>query len=568
MKWRVFLASLSIICVAALLSAHRSAAVDEPALARYAPPGALLYLEARDFSSLLAQWNGSQQKSAWRRSANYEMFSRSRLFLRLKEAGDQFAAAAGLPPDMSFASQVAGSQSAVALYDIGNLQFLYITKLDSNKAEQTALVASRSKFETRSAGGVTFSYRKDEEKKREVAFAVSGGYLLLATREDLMTGALELMAGSGKNSSIESEAWWTRPVAAAGPPGDLRLVLNLEKIVPSPYFRSYWVQKNVTAMKSYSAAVSDLHLSSTAYHEERVLVKKEAAAAESSASDGSAAVAELAQLVPADAGSYQIIATPPAAETLSRLEAQLLAPATVLGPAPETAPQVALTSGETGGGGDLETRIDQPPVATGPQTAPTEPLANLLAQNPVRASLQVWTTELDKDGVFVRVHSALVLLGSSDWNESAARSAIADFVRPLLTTGALGVAWQQKAGHQELDGLWPLAVAVRGKTLILTDDGRLLGQISSNGKRAAGAQAAIFIAGWSHARERARFVRMTRLLDGQSGGEEGEAGRVPEFFSGNMASLSSVLAGVSSQKVVVRDAGDKLLQSVTYEWAE
>jgi hypothetical protein len=568
MKWRAVLASLSIIGVAALLSAHRSAAVDEPALARYAPPGAMLYLEARDFCSLLAQWNGSQQKSVWRRSANYEMFSRSRLFLRLKEAGDQFAAAAGLPPDMNFASQVAGSQSAVALYDIGNLQFLYITKLEPGKAEQTALIQSRSKFETRSAAGATFYYRKDEEKKREVAFAVSGGYLLLATREDLMTGALELMAGSGKSSSIESEAWWTRPVAAAGPPGDLRLVLNLEKIVPSPYFRSYWVQKNITAMKAYSAAVSDLHLSSTAYHEERVLVKKEGSAAESAAGDGSAAVAELAPLVPADAGSYQIVATPPAAETLSRLEAQLLAPATVLGPAAETAPQVALTSGETGGGGDLETRIDQPPVATGPQTAPSEPLTNLLAQNPVRASLQVWNTELDKDGVFVRVHSALVLLGSSDWNESSARAAIGDFVRPLLTTGALGAGWRQKAGHQELDGLWPLAVAVRGKALILADDSRLLSQFSSNGKHTTGAQPAMFLAGWSHARERARFVRMTRLLDGQSGGEEGEASRVPEFFSGNMASLSSVLAGFSSQKVVVRDAGDKVLQSVAYEWAE
>ena len=30
------------------------------------------------------------------------MFSRSRLFLRLKDASDQFTAAAGLPPDMNF----------------------------------------------------------------------------------------------------------------------------------------------------------------------------------------------------------------------------------------------------------------------------------------------------------------------------------------------------------------------------------------------------------------------------------------------------------------------------------
>ena len=468
---------------------------------------------------------------------------------------------------MNFVSQVAGSQSAVALYDIGNLQFLYITKLGSGKAEQTALLESRSKFETRNAAGVTFYFRKDPDTGREVAFATSGDYLLLATREDLMTGALELLAG-GKGSSIESEAWWTRPLAAAGPPGDLRMVLNLEKIVPSPYFRSYWVQKNITAMKAYSAAVSDLRLSASGYREERVLVKKPEAAGETPAADGSAAVAELARFVPAEAGSYQIVAAPPAADTVLLLEAQLLAPRTVLGPASEIAPQVQLSSGETGGGGDMETRIDQPPLATRPQTAPAEALAALVAQNPVQGSLEVRNTELDKDGVFVRFHSALVLAGSSDWNESSARAAIADFVRPLLTTGALGVSWQEKAGHQELDGLWPLAVAVRGKILILADDRRLLDQISANGKREAVAQPALFLAGWNHARERARFVRLTRVLDGQSSGEDGEAGRVPEFFSGNIASLSSVLAGVSSQKVVVRDAGDKVLQSVSYEWAE
>ena len=58
--------------------------------------------------------------------------------------------------------------------------------------------------------------------------------------------------------SIETEGWWSQSVAAAGPEGDLRMVLNLEKIVPSPYFRSYWVQQNITDMKQYSAAISDL----------------------------------------------------------------------------------------------------------------------------------------------------------------------------------------------------------------------------------------------------------------------------------------------------------------------
>jgi hypothetical protein len=564
MNWRFLLSSLGVLCIGALLLAYRSYATDEPALARYAPPGAMLYLEAKDFSSLLAAWNDSRQKTAWLGSANYEMFSRSRLFLRLKEAGDQFAAAAGFPPDMHFAGQVAGSQSAVALYDIGKLQFLYITRLDPGKAEQTALYTSRSKFETRSAGGVTFYYRKDAGTGREAAFATSGSYLLLATREDLMAGALELVAG-GKGASLESEAWWARPVAAAGAPGDLRVVLNLEKLVPSPYFRSYWIQKNVTEMKAYSAAVSDLQLSPHRYDEERVLLKKDESAAESPANAGAVSAAELARMVPADAGAYRIVAVPEAAATLALLEAQLLVPRLTLGNESQIAPQVQLTSGETGGGGDMETRIDQPPLAAGPQSAPSEALAALLAQNPVQASLHVQKTEPGMDGVFIRFHSAVVLAGNADWNEASVRAAIAEFVRPLLTTGALGAAWAEKGGYRELDGLWPLALSVRGKILILADQRRLIEEISANGESKTGAQPARFIAGWNHSRERARYLRLTRLLDGLAGSEEAGA---PGFFSGNIASLSSVLAGFGSQKVVVRDAGGKILESVTYEWAD
>jgi hypothetical protein len=244
------------VCLAVGLAAYEIAAPSKPQLSTYVPAGAMLYLQAKNFSSLLTDWNASSQNQQWLKSDNYEVFSRSRLFLRLKGASDQFAAAAGLPPDMNFLTQVAGSESALALYDIGKLQFLYISRLPSASSMQTALWQTRSKFEPREAGGITFYLRRDPDSEREVEFAVAGDYLLLATREDLMAGALQLMAGS-KDHTIEGEQWWSQSVAAAEATGDLRMVLNLDKIVPSPYFRSYWIQQNVTEMKQYSAAISD-----------------------------------------------------------------------------------------------------------------------------------------------------------------------------------------------------------------------------------------------------------------------------------------------------------------------
>jgi hypothetical protein len=44
--------------------------------------------------------------------------------------------------------------------------------------------------------------------------------------------------------------------------------------------------------------------------------------------------------------------------------------------------------------------------------------------------------------------------------------------------------------------------------------------------------------------------------------------RQPQFFSENMASLSSTLAGVSTERITVRTEGDRILQTVTYEWLQ
>ena len=565
-RW-IILVLLGTACCGAALAAYRLMAMEEPALARYAPPGALLYIEARDFSRLVTDWSGSRQKAQWLESANYEVFSRSRLFSRLKQASDEFASAAGLPPNMNFVSQVAGSQSALALYDIGKLQFLYITKLDAAKAGQTALLQSRSKFETRSAAGVTFYYRQDAQSGREVAFATNDGYLLLATRQDLIADALQLLV-AGNGASIEQEAWWARPVAAAGQPGDLRMVLNLEKIASSPYFRSYWIQQNITAMKAYSASVSDLYLSGSEYREERVLLKKAPAGLESSTTNaGAEDAADLARLVPGDAGAYEAQSNPSADSCVEMLETKLLAPHSGPGVASKIAPQVELSSGETSGAGDMETRIDQPPPETSAQAAQPDSLKALLAANPVRASLSVQKTDLGSDGVFVRFHTALVLKGSSDWNESSALSAIGNFVGPMLTASSLGVNWRSNGGIQELDGLWNLSAAVRGKYLFLSDDPEMLNQVLANLQKKSAAPPAAFISGFNHRGERTRFDSLAGLLDNRNVAWAKNTGSAPLFFSDNVASLSAVLSDVSREKMVVRESGDKVLQTVTYEWS-
>jgi hypothetical protein len=558
----------SIAFIGASWAAFHTLTPQLPPLSRYVPAGSLLYLQAKDFSALLGDWNASPQKASWLNSKNYEVYSRSRLFLRLQGAGEQFAAAAGLPPDMNFLTQVAGTQSALALYDIGKLEFLYVTKLPSDSSMQSALWQTRAKFETRSVAGVTFYVRRDPESERIVAFAVNGDYLVLATREDLLAGALQLMADN-KDRTIEAEQWWSQSVAAAGPTGDLRMVFNLEKIVPSPYFRSYWIQRNITDMKQYTAAVSDLFRSSNEYREERVLLKKPATSGNPTTEDAATAAAELVRLAPADTGTYEVRGAPSAVDCFDLLETKILAPHRGLAVAQQTAPDVQLSSGETGSSSDLETRIDQSPLKTSAPSDASISLKDLFQKSQVRAVLHVQATEPDKDGVFVRIHSGVAFIAATDWPDNTVRSTLVEFLRPSLTTGNLGLQWQSKSGYQEFDGLWNFAVAVRGKYLLISDDSSLLKNMLRNMSQKPAQKPAVLVAGFHHARERENLARLTGLLDHANANPKGAgaAEAYPRFFSDNLASFSSVLAGVSSQTIVIREASDRVFETVTYEWS-
>jgi hypothetical protein len=543
---------------------YRATAPSSQPLSKFVPAGPLLYLEAKDFSSLLNDWNSSSQKKQWVQSSNYEVFSRSRLFLRLKAAGDQFAATAGLPPNMNFLAQVSGERSVLALYDIGNLQFLYVTYLPSAKSMETTLWQARAMFEPRNAGGVEFYLRRNPESQREVAFAVSGDYLLLATREDLIAGALQLMSGK-PDRTVESDQWWTQSISAAGRQGDLRMGLDLQHLVPNGYFRTYWVQQNITDLSQYTAAISDLFRTSKQYREERVLIRKQEPGTAASP-EGLAATADLVRLVPDTASMYVAAANPAPDSCLSLLETKLLAPH--LGPAPpsQLAPQVQLTSGEQGGSSDLETRIDLAP-AEHPVAQSASSLKELLERIPIQASLQLQSTERDRAGVFVRIHSAVVLESGTEWNKAEVQSALTDFVRPSLTAGQFGVGWQTKAGYEELDGLWPLVTSVRGKYLLVSDDPGLMQTLLANFNRKSDRQPAELLAGFNHRQELANFARFASIVDGPNAGTPG-AERQPQFFSGNIASLSTTLASVSAESFEVRLDAEKVRQTVTYEWSQ
>jgi hypothetical protein len=432
---------------------------------------------------------------------------------------------------------------------------------------------SRAKFETRKAGDYDFYVRKNPETKRAVAFAIVGDYLVIGTKEDLVAATVQLIAGK-KDPSLRDEGWYAKAVTAAGNPGDLRMVMNLTKIVPSSYFRTYWIQQNITDMKQYGAAVSDLHRGPTEYREERVLIRNTedksfwtAASPESSKS-----VAEIVKLVPEDAGFYRATAGPKPEVVLDTMVTKVLAPHLGAAPTEKLAPRVTLGNGQTGSESDLETRIDQAPSNRTATEASTAALDKLLKSNPATSMLVMHSTDKTPDGGFVNIRSCIMVRGAEDWNRDEARDAVRAAVRPGITASNLGVNWKISqdggANFEQLDGLSSITIAVQDKLLVLANNSQdvssVLRRVNTSTKDAPES----YVAGFQLERERPAYLRFVNFLDRKADGQEvPRRDSEPDFFSGNTVSLLRMFNGVQTEKIVERDHSEKVNQTVIYEWS-
>ncbi|MES2391838.1 MAG: hypothetical protein V4555_09365 [Acidobacteriota bacterium] len=592
---RVVMITVALLAVsgAVVLAAYEAEAKKAASLAAYAPPGALMVLESGDFAGLLKSWNGSEEQKRWLKSANFTGFANSRLFGRLGDAQNGYASLSGVGADGEFLKQVAGGESLFAWYDIGKLEFLYVTKMAPGEAEKIPLLAVKGDFEQRKVGDTVF-YVKDGDasssgdadasgdapakRGQTVAFAVRGDYVVLGTREDLVAGALELMQ-KPQERTLEHEGWYVQSVAAAGKRGDLRMTLNMSAVVKDPHFRSYWVQQNITEMKQYSAVESDLYREDGRFREERVLVRTEAASAPVM-SDLSAVTA----YVPAGLGVYRAEASPSADAVVGQMEEKLLSRQAMAYRDRHVAPEVDLSTPASGDASDFEDRIDAPVVAVEARSADVAMLRKMVTDEPVKAMLVFATAQgaaADEAGLFRATHAGVVLEAEQPWKVEAIEESVRAAMAARVSVGEHGLSWSE---HKEASGSWVelsgmtgLAMAVRGKECVVATDGATLQEMlkARDGAKVEPRMAAV-MAGFSQTGEREPMERLAAVLDRQKtkaktpadgGMESEEAQGTPAFFSGDMASLSDAFRDLDSETFVASAGkGSITHQTVVYAW--
>jgi hypothetical protein len=601
MKARAALALL--LLTACIAIAFQIRAAQQPAapasLTAYIPQDALLTIESPDFAALLHQWTNSAESKSWLTSDNYSVFHNSRLFGRLNDAQTSFATAAGIPAGVDLLTQVAGKQSVFAWYDIGKLEFLYITRMPADQADRTQLFQARSTFQRRHAGNSDFYIRTSGGDYGTVAFArvpgPSGDLVLLSTREDLIANALRLIAVASPANSVQQEPWF-RDVSAALPAEKpapvLHMVLNLDRIAVDPHFRSYWIQRNITWTRQFRAAAADLYVESARFREERVLLPNSTQAPTANM-NANLNLAPLAALVPPATGVYRVIATQDPSVAIAAIQEKLLGSYTAPPTDPEYAPDPDLQTPQAGSNGDFETRIDMPPPISA--SGSTDGLAQVFQSIGVDAVLTLSSANIpaEQGGLWVPIRSAVVLHASSPATPQTLAAALQQTLRGSLTTASIGINFQPTESDAAgttiyaLTGPRPLFFAIsstptQGNLVLLADDRTLLSEllhnlaISSPDKTTAPATS---IAVFHHSSQRAPYLRLTSLIDGANtqthdsrntaapspNGEIGVAS-TPSFFARNLGSLSDTFANLQSERVVERMSDSNLRQTVTYIW--
>lgn len=266
------LALLACALVFAYASAQKRSAGAYP-LAADLPRGALLYAQFSDLPALIKRWDESKLKERYLASTNFQQFQSRHLALKLIERWEEFNNALGFPLDALALGQAAENRAALAVYDIGRLEMVFIAPIGEERLAATKFFQNVDQFEeTQLAGGTVYYSREVEadrgRRQQKFAFASLRGRLVVATSEPLLLRTLANIGGRAKNDRLSDDTAF-KTLSAEVKPHFLTIWMNQSKLNDDWYFKHYWIMRNVEQLKNIRACVLDLELQEGRWIEHR-----------------------------------------------------------------------------------------------------------------------------------------------------------------------------------------------------------------------------------------------------------------------------------------------------------
>jgi hypothetical protein len=272
-KYRIT-AAVVLICIALFVYARATRSTKNPySLAGDLPRGALVYAQFQNLPDLITQWEQSQLKERYLNSTSYQQLQHRHLAMKLISRWEEFNDALGFPLDLAAIGSSTDGAAAVAVYDIGQLDLLFVAPVSDEKVALTQFFKSKDQFEELETpdGTPYYSHTVEADRGRQkqvLAFATVNGRFLLGTNEKLFLRALANIKKPATNDSIAADPTF-KTLSQKVAPHFATIWVDQSRLNADYYFKHYWLMQNVDELKSIRAGIFDLEQQQSRWIERR-----------------------------------------------------------------------------------------------------------------------------------------------------------------------------------------------------------------------------------------------------------------------------------------------------------
>ena len=237
------------------------------------PRDALIYVQVADLPAMIKLWNASKFRESYAESDNFASFQNNHLGRKLASRWNEFNTATGFPIDLETAAKMADTRAALAIYDIGKLEFVFIAPVSDELYAATAFVQNRDKFALETLADGTEIYRSDVRadhgrQKQELIFTHLKGRFILTTSQKLLAQTLNNINGAkNKNRLIDEPSM--AALSEKITPHSATVWINQTALNDDYYFKRYWLMSDVKDLTSIRAGVFDFEMRDDKYIEQR-----------------------------------------------------------------------------------------------------------------------------------------------------------------------------------------------------------------------------------------------------------------------------------------------------------
>jgi hypothetical protein len=238
------------------------------------PRGALVYAQVADLPALLRLWDESKLKEKYLASTNFKQFQSGHVALKLAARLREFDDSLGFTLDAATLADATDKKAAVAVYDIGRMELVFVAPVGEEKAEAARFFQDANNFDKTELPDGTIYYGRDVEadrgrQKQKILFAFVKGRFVLATGEQLMLRTLANINGRSRSDRLSDDPTF-KTLSGEVSPHFAAVWVDQSKLNGDYYFKHYWAMGDAARLAGVRAGLFDFEL-----REDRLLEHRE-----------------------------------------------------------------------------------------------------------------------------------------------------------------------------------------------------------------------------------------------------------------------------------------------------